>query len=266
MKMGVMVMSCALWAVTASGGCSATSPPAPAPRPSPLKRHATPPATALDVPVTDGARGAVAPRQYHVQFDNKTDHAWTMVVFQTLPGGIALDSVSWQQVVAARQGTGEVSFSLVNDVVLATYTGAAGAGIYRPTQTLGAAIGSAWDVVFKEGVQQLEPAGTTVAGQIRMTNRSDRLANLGVGQSGHGFVYKRNVLGNVSVQFVMSPASWVGLFESVQLGQVVSRGTTSVGPLPLSFQGVNDHATLTASMAGESLTLSLTYGVAPQGH
>ncbi|MEZ4294096.1 MAG: hypothetical protein R3B70_03900 [Polyangiaceae bacterium] len=197
---------------------------------------------------------------HEVELHNETEQTWTMVVFQILPQTPPADSVSWQQATAPRKGRGYVSYRAGYDVVIASFIDTPGGGLYRSTQTLSAPPGTAWNVVFKDGVQQLEPAGTTAAGQIRMTNLSGRLSSMGVGQSGAASSYRRNVAGNVSVQFVMSPSRWVGLFESAVSGQVVSRDTASVGPLELRFPEGHRRATLTASLDHESVKLTLEYG------
>lgn len=195
---------------------------------------------------------------YYVDFNNRTTETWTMAVYQELPNSIGLDSVSWKQSTAPRGGSTGVSWSEYFNVAIADYRQTGGIGVYKASQTLDADLGTAWDIVFQDGVQQLIETGTTTAGQILITNKSNLLANPGIGMSGQGSVFKREMVSGASAQFSVKPTYYVGLFNKVQLGEVISSNVI-VGPLKIVFPAGQNLATLDATMDGANINLKLSY-------
>lgn len=199
---------------------------------------------------------------YYADFVNDTDRTWTMAVYQTLPTSIGLESVSWQQTTVPQSGESGVSWEVTYDVVIANLVQIGGKGVYKASQTLPATLGSSWQIVFRDGVQQLVPGATPVAGdQILISNDSGFSANPGIGMSGEGAVYQPDTLSGSDAQFLVEPSYYVGLFNDVQLGEVISSNVV-VGPLQLQYPDGLNLATLTAKLNGQNIVLTLTYGAA----
>jgi hypothetical protein len=157
---------------------------------------------------------------YFCNFSNQTLDTWTMGVYQQLPTTSGLDSVSWQQTTVPQSGYSGVSWNVTYNVVLADFKQMGGIGVYTASQTLPAALGTSWSAVLQDGVQQLVPA-TGPAPQedeIVIINTSGLLANLGIGMSGQGSVYKPGVVGGAEAQFTVTPSYWVALFNQVEIG------------------------------------------------
>ncbi|WP_437923040.1 hypothetical protein WMF37_28900 [Sorangium sp. So ce291] len=195
---------------------------------------------------------------YYVDFNNNTLQTWTMGVYQVLPDSPGLDSVSWKQSTAPTQGSTGVSWSISYNAALADYQQAGGIGVYKASQVLAAELGTSWDIVFEDNVQQLIKSGTTTAGQILINNRSNRLANPGIGMDGQGSVYKNGVASGASGQFVVTPTYWAGLFNQVELGEVISSNVI-VGPFEVTYPSGMNVATLDARMDGESIVVDISY-------
>ena len=198
---------------------------------------------------------------YYCDFENKTNQTWTMAVYQELPSSVGLDSVSWKQTTVPQSGNSGVNWDIFYNVAMANYTQNGGIGVYKSNQVLPADLGTAWNIVFKDSVQQLEPAGgASQANQIEVYNKSNLLANPGIGMSGEGSVFKNSVLSGASAQFTVTPKYYVGLFNQLQIGEVISSNVV-VGPLELVYPTGNNKATLTASISGNNIELSLAYTV-----
>jgi len=197
---------------------------------------------------------------YYVDFQNNTDRVWTMAVYQTLPNSTGLDSVSWLQASAATGGSTGVQFDLTYNVALANYSQDDGRGVYKGTQILPADLGTAWEIVFDQGVQQLKPAGSApLPQQILINNNSNKIANPGIGMSGSGSVYKRNVNSGAAAQFQVTPSYYVGLFNDVKKGEVISSNVI-VGPKNLKYPSGETQATVTADLDGANIILRIDYG------
>jgi hypothetical protein len=182
---------------------------------------------------------------FYCDFSNQTSRTWTMCVYQTLPDSIGLDSVSWKQTTVPQSGFSGVTWEETYNVALAQYRQNGGKGVYTASQTLAADLGSAWDIVFKEGVQQLVRNGTTAPGQIIINNKAGDLANPGFGMSGQGSLYKRDTLSGSSAQFKVTISSNV-----------------VVGPFQLTYDGGKTRATVTATESGGSLKVDINYSQA----
>jgi len=139
---------------------------------------------------------------YYVDFDNQTNDTWTLAVYQTLPSSVGLDSVSWKQTTVPTQGYSGVEWTIDYNVVIANYRQVGGVGVYKASQTLSTQLGSVWDCVFKDNVQQLVlGSGSAPADSIQINNKSNLPANLGIGMSGQGSVFKPDVVGGGQAQF-----------------------------------------------------------------
>lgn len=196
---------------------------------------------------------------YFADFVNDTDRTWTMAVYQELPNSIGLDSVSWKQTTVPTSGESGVTWEVLYNVALADYVQTGGIGVYAASQILSAQLGSAWDIVFEDNVQQLQLVGSAPEpDQILINNVSGILANPGIGMSDAGSVYKRDVNSGASAQFEVTPTYWAGLFNNVELGEVISSNVI-VGPVQLQYPSGNNRATLTASLDGDNIVLDVSY-------
>lgn len=196
---------------------------------------------------------------YYCNFANQTDQTWTMGIYQTLPSTPGLDSVSWQQTSVPQSGFSGVSWSVTYNVVLGGYQQTGGIGVYTASQTLPTILGTAWNIVFQDDVQQLQAAGTaSQPDEILIYNHSGLVANPGIGMSGQGSIYKQGVVGNAEAQFTVTPSYWAALFNQVELGEVIS-SNVAVGPVQLQYPSGLNSATLTAILNGENLELNVTY-------
>lgn len=216
------------------------------------------PGVADDLPAYNTTMESVMPN-YYVDFNNNTSETWTMGVYQELPGSVGLESVSWKQTTVPQMGESGVEWEVDYNVAIANYKQNGGIGVYKASQTLGASLGSVWDCVFENNVQQLRLAsGSTLPDSILIRNASNQLANLGIGMSGQGAVYKRNVVGGGSAQFQVTPTYYFGLFNNLVLGEVISSNVV-VGPQKLVFPSGLNCATVTARMDGANIKLSVAY-------
>ncbi|AOJ37430.1 MULTISPECIES: hypothetical protein [Burkholderia] len=197
---------------------------------------------------------------YYVDFNNDTKQTWTMAVYQTLPSSIGLESVSWKQTTVPQSGASGVTWDIFYNVAIANYQQIGGIGVYKASQTLKTELGTAWDCIFQDNVQQLVPGSGSVPGDsVLINNKSTNLANLGIGMSGQGSVFKKGVVSGASAQFQVTPTYWVGLFNSLVLGEVISSNVV-VGPLQLSYPSGQNLATVNAYMDGNTIKLNVTYG------
>ena len=197
---------------------------------------------------------------YYINFENNTTSTWTMGVYMTIPKSVGLESVTWLQTTAPQSGSTGVSWEETYDVAITNYKQDGGIGVYKASQTINdVSLGTAWNIVYEDNVQQLQAAGSTSAGQILIQNQSGLLANPGIGMSGQTSVVKSNVYSGSHGEFEVTPTYYVALFNDVQLGTVISSAIIT-DPLTVQFPSGQNAATLTASVDGESLVLTLSYG------
>ncbi|MFP6800353.1 MAG: hypothetical protein VCA39_14755 [Pseudomonas sp.] len=196
---------------------------------------------------------------YYIDFNNNTGSTWTMGVYQELPNSIGLESVSWKQTTVPTMGSSGVEWEVDYNVAIADYKQIGGIGVYKASQTLVTELGSVWECVFQDNVQQLvQSTGTAPADSIIIKNTSNKLANLGIGMSGQGSVFKNSVVSGAKAQFQVTPTYFAGLFNNLVLGEVIS-SNVSVGPQEIVFPDGMNCATVTASMSGENIKMSVAY-------
>jgi hypothetical protein len=199
--------------------------------------------------------------QYFVDFNNETKQTWTMSVYQTLPHSIGLDSVAWKKTTAPQGGQTGVKWDVDFNVALAEYVQIGGIGVYKSSQTLSSLLGKSWDCIMLDKVQQLVPNEKVVdPNTILINNISNALANLGIGMSGQASIFKQKVVSGASAQFTVTPTYYVGLFNDVLLGEVISSNVI-VGPQELKYPDGQNLATLTAYMSGSSIKYKVDYSV-----
>src|ERR1051325_6189725 len=190
---------------------------------------------------------------YSVGFSNKTERTWTMGIYQTLPSSPGLESVSWQQGSAPRSGKTSVRWALDSNAAIADYFQLGAIGVYESSQILPTNLGKKWKVIFNGVTQELvEDGNAPQSNQIVIDNQSTRAANLGIGMSGQGSVFKRDVLSGSQAQFIVTPTYWAALFNDVVLGEVISSNIT-IQPLILKFEGGITRIDLEATVEGQTL-------------
>jgi len=200
---------------------------------------------------------------YYVNFANMTDRTWTMAVYQTFPESPGLDSVAWKRTTVPTHGFSGVDWTVEYNVALADYAQTTPLGVYTASQVLDTQLGSEWEVIFQDEVQQLNfvgSLGSDLREYIVIHNDSGLVANPGIGMSGYGSAYQRDVLSNNAAQFKVTPVYWVGLFRSVVLGEVIS-SNVEAGPLRLEFDGGNNVADISAYRKGDSMELATVYSI-----
>ncbi|GAB6040364.1 hypothetical protein [Endothiovibrio diazotrophicus] len=121
---------------------------------------------------------------------------------------------------------------------------------YLPTT-----LGKEWEIVWEDGLQQLREVGDAPRPeQVVIKNRSNRIANPGIGMAGAASVYKRNTLAGSAAQFEVHPTYYFGLFNNLVRGEVIDSNVI-VGPLtlayPSGFNGVADQQQRNAAARGE---------------
>jgi hypothetical protein len=197
---------------------------------------------------------------YYMDFQNNTDRVWKMAMYQTLPNSTGLDSVSWLQTAAPQGGVTGVQWDVTYNVALANYSQDGGRGVYRASQTLAANLGTVWEIVVEEGVQQLKSAGQAdMPQQIVIRNTSNKQANPGIGMSGSGAVFKNSVNSGATAQFQVTPTYYLGLFNDVRRGEVISSNVI-VGPKKVQYPSGETNATVTANLDGNSIIVQISYG------
>lgn len=200
---------------------------------------------------------------YYVNLNNMTDRTWTMAVYQTFPESPGLDSVAWKRTVVPTHGNSGVTWSVDYNVALADYEQTTPLGVYTASQVLDTQLGSEWEVIFQDDVQQLKfvgALGSDLQDYVLIHNNSGLVANPGVGMSGYGSAYKQDVLSNNAAQFKVTPVYWVGLFRNVVLGEVISSNVES-GPIRLEFDGGSNVADIRADRMGDSMELATLYSI-----
>ncbi len=199
--------------------------------------------------------------KFYVNFENKSDRTWSMAVYQTLPNSVGLDSVAWKMSTVPTGGSSGVEWALNYNVALADYQQDTPLGVYKASQTLSADLGYEWDIVYIDGCQQLvmvKALSSDLQDHIVINNKSGLEANPGIGMSGQGSVFKRNVLSNASAQFKVTPTYWIGLFRDVKLGEVIS-SNVEYGPFKIKFSGGVNCATITAERDADSIESNIVY-------
>jgi hypothetical protein len=198
--------------------------------------------------------------QYYVDFNNQLPNTWTMAVYQTLPDLVDLDSVSWKQTTVPPTNMGGVSWTTNYNVCIADYQQIRGIGVYTNSEILPAQLGTAWQVVWKDNIQQLVQvtAENVPPNFVVISNASNKLANLGIGMSGSATAFKRNVPGGVSVPFEVMPTYYVGLFYKLILGEVIE-SIVAIGPFELKFPNGTNKATLAAALDNSTVTVQISY-------
>jgi hypothetical protein len=201
---------------------------------------------------------------YYIDFNNNTDMTWTMGVYQELPNSIGLESVSWKQTTVPTMGSSGVEWEVDYNVAIANYKQIGGIGVYKASQTLVTELGSVWECVFKDNVQQLvQSSGTAPADSIIIKNNSNQMGNLGIGMSGQGSVFKKNVVSGATAQFQVTPTYYAGLFNNLVLGEVIS-SNVSVGPQKIVFPDGMNCATVNDTMSGNTIKMSVSYSQVSQ--
>jgi len=188
---------------------------------------------------------------YSINFLNETPETWTLCVYQTLPDSPGLDSVSWKQTRVPTQGESGVQWEIQYLACLANYKQTGGKGVYKASQKLQTDLGMAWDCIYQDDVQQLVAAGSTTQGQLLLSNKSEKMANLAIGMDGDIALVKSNVYSGNNAQFVVKPKYYVALYTNLTQGEVIS-GNQIHGPLEVVFAGGETEKDYVARIEGSN--------------
>lgn len=188
---------------------------------------------------------------YSINFSNETPETWTLCVYQTLPDSPGLDSVSWKQTRVPTQGESGVQWQIQYLACLANYKQTGGKGVYKASQKLPTDLGMAWDCIYQDDVQQLVSAGSTTQGQLLLSNKSEKMANLAIGMDGDIALVKSNVYSGNNAQFVVKPKYYVALYTNLTQGEVIS-GNQIHGPLEVVFAGGETEKDYVARIEGSN--------------
>jgi hypothetical protein len=204
---------------------------------------------------------------YTLNLQNQTPSVWTFVVFLVLPNSAGLDSVAWQlRTLPPSTGKGSISWTDDYCVAIATRGSAGGFTVFSDTQTQPAAANTAWKIVDSSGVQEIVANGTALTPDtIQLLNSTSSLANGGFGAASLGAVFKGDLRGQESAVFVPQPQYFVMLADSMQQGQVITRGsriakaTTSsiVGPVALNLSPAAATKSVTAVVNGNTISIQV---------
>lgn len=168
-----------------------------------------------------------------------------------------LDSVAWQMVIVPAHDSRGMSFNSKPLVSLADFA----ENVYNATQVAPAELRSAWEIVSDKGVLRLRQTGSVpIPQEILISNASGRPATAGIGMTHMPSIYRRAALSNgESTSFKVTPDVFVGLFDTLVPGRVITRYNVDVGPLPLQYPAGRTNAELTANLVGGQSVLELTY-------
>jgi hypothetical protein len=205
---------------------------------------------------------------YTLNLQNQTPSVWTFVVFLVLPNSAGLDSVAWQLRTLPRS-TGKGSITWTDDycVAIATRGTAGGFTVFSDTQTQPAAANSAWKIVESAGVEEIVSNGLPLTPDtIQLLNSTSALANGGFGAASLGAVFKGDLRGQESAVFVPQPQYYVLLADSMQQGQVITRGISAkttatsaiVGPVALNLSPAAATKSVVAVVAGNTISIQVS--------
>lgn len=188
---------------------------------------------------------------YSINFENQTPDTWTFCVYQLLPDTMNVDVVAWKLTKVPANGASGIEWQTKNLVCIADYKQTGRKGIFMPYQYMSSDIGEKWDCVPYGGMKQLVYNGKAPEGQLVLYNKSQQLANLGIGMDHDITAVKRDVYSGNMVQFVVNPKYYVALFDDLSRGQII-RGDQIHGPLEVNFQEGQFNKTYRARIEGSS--------------
>ena len=212
-------------------------------------------------------------KKVSVDFSNQTSTTWTLAVFLTIPTAEGLNSVSWQQTTAAPSGFGEKLSWTWNTpqfcVAFGSYSDANGTIVYQQRQVLDAEPGTAWKLIMKDGIQQLEKNGLALLpGRIEIQNGSGVAGSLGIGIDGCAAIYAPDIKSGVTQSFETQMNCWVAVFDAIKQGEVIATHTSHpanmamnsfIGPKQLDFTETGTVAQAKLCEQGSSINLEINY-------
>ncbi|XXJ18429.1 hypothetical protein ACR42D_02545 [Desulfovibrio caledoniensis] len=155
-------------------------------------------------------------QRYSIDLVNGTDRTWTMAVYRSIPNAFGRDSDVWKRTQVPPSTTGSLAWEM---------------GVYKASQAMQAELGHEWDIVYRDGVQQL---------------RGDRPLSTGNAQS------------NASARSEAVPTYWVGLFRDVRADEAIGGGM-DVGPIELRFARGSNAAVIDIDGKDDSMEYGTTY-------
>ena len=167
-------------------------------------------------------------QQYYVDLDNRTDRAWTMAVYRTIPKASGPDGGEWKRTQVPPLTTGGLAWGKDPNAPRSN------SGQYKPSRAMEDDLEKEWNIVYRDGVQQLRSAPPPPG------------------------MERHNVPNNASTEPGEAPAYWVGLFRDVRADEPLG-GNMDVGPIELRFPQGSNAAVIDIAGEGDSITHGTTY-------
>ncbi|CAB4435230.1 unnamed protein product [Rhizophagus irregularis] len=200
--------------------------------------------------------------KYFVTFKNESTQPSVVqfCVYQQYPDLPGLKSVAWKKAGAYMGGQATVEWVITYSAVLSNYNDEGGIGIYASSQSVGADFKDQFDITDESGIQVVKKSGTSGQdGTITITNKSNEMANVGIGMDDSLSSVIPNVYGGVEEVFQITPTYFVAAYENLELGQLISDVGIIGKPLTLQFPSGVTKATVRLIQDGQKLNLKIEY-------
>ncbi|CAG8441208.1 13848_t:CDS:2 [Ambispora leptoticha] len=197
---------------------------------------------------------------YFIDFINEVpDDTLTFGVYQTFPNTPGIDSVAWLRADVPEKGIAGVKFNETYCVVNADYFDDNEKGRYKASQTFDTKLGTAWELIEKDGVAQFDKrvSSSNADNLIVIRNSSKTTASLGIGLSGKLSAIKRKVYVDSVAAFKVTPTFYVGVFTDLEIGEIITDDVI-LANTKIVFDGDNV-ATIRAYLTGHVFNLDVTY-------
>ncbi|CAG8441219.1 13849_t:CDS:2 [Ambispora leptoticha] len=177
------------------------------------------------------------------------------------PDSPGIDSIAWLRADVPENGFAGVSFNNTYNVVNADYSNPNARGRYISKQIFDTKLGTAWQLVEKNGVAQFSKNVGDSAGDnmITIKNASRSIASLGVGMAGRLSAIKKRVYVGATAAFKIIPQYYVGIFADLEVGTMITDDVIIANKL-IDFNGVNA-VKVRAYIEGSQIKIDTTYSV-----
>ncbi|CAG8492181.1 10242_t:CDS:2 [Ambispora gerdemannii] len=200
------------------------------------------------------------PKTYRIDFENFTPDTLLFAIHADFADNPGLEErVSFlQATVPPEGGMAGVEFEESYSVMVIDYFNLKGIGIYKAFQSIPAAIGTAWSLIFKDNVSQFKrnSIGKASSDTITILNRSKTKATLGIGIGGRPAAYKKNVYVDAKAAFKISH----GYYLQVHRVDGMVKYDVQTDPVKLEFAGGLNIAKVAAKLVNSSkIVISVEY-------
>jgi hypothetical protein len=188
-------------------------------------------------------------------FNNQTVAPVQFILYLSDPQQAVQTAVVWQQMFAPPKVPAPLTWTDDWSATFATFAD----DILTPVELKPTFAGQRWQIALVDEQQQLLEAGGAPPDYVEIANTSGKRANAGIGLSGSGAVYVRDLLSNAMAGFKLTSLDyWVALPAlPVQSGQIIDPSQFLMDPVRLSGPVA---ATLTLTGPPLQITVSHTVG------